>query len=292
MSIILDLFRLAWAIYWLVGAALLAWVVWRAPKPWQKATGAALVLFVFGYFPVKWGIEDKARREALIARNNAIKVHFEKRCKEDARITIHRVVEHTDGILVMRPRKRATDRELEDQYWMGDPYGYSESEAERPQSLLFDSSIDSAGRPRPKPVPGYEYVEVRIAPGPDNPDGNKTVRCTRDGPNEPDNQKTKTEISEKAISRYGFDWEDISTEEDRKYWVAGGRTRIFDLRSGAVIAERIGYLVDREQGGRVGGRSWLFASAVACPPFTNVRTKTLDLLAAVVPSARESRHGK
>ncbi|MBL8379473.1 MAG: hypothetical protein JNM79_16510 [Burkholderiales bacterium] len=292
MSILLDLFRLAWAIYWFVGAALLAWVVWRAPKPWQKATGAALVLFVFRFFPVKWGIEDKARREALIARNNAVKAHFEKRCKEDARITIHRVVENVDGVFIMKPRTRATEVQLQDQYWMGDPYGYVRLEGGRPQSLLYDATHDKNGEPRKTVLPGYRYVE---APSPESSNANPTYPYVRWEGREPTHRSYNREeaIPIKALSsRYGIDWDDISTKEDRKYWIAGGRTRVIDLHTKEVIAERIGYWLDREQGGRVGGMSWSNYGNVACPAFVNTRDKTLEFLSQVLLSSKGLGYGK
>jgi hypothetical protein len=43
---------------------------------------------------------------------------------------------------------------------------------------------------------------------------------------------------------------------------------VIDLQSNEVIAERIGYMVDRGQGVTAGGRSpWLLAAGAACPAF-------------------------
>lgn len=68
--------------------------------------------------------------------------------------------------------------------------------------------------------------------------------------------------------RYGITYDDISTKEDRDFWIAGSSLRIVDLTSGETIAERIGYMMDPGQGSRGGGRQpWLLAADRACPPF-------------------------
>jgi hypothetical protein len=68
--------------------------------------------------------------------------------------------------------------------------------------------------------------------------------------------------------RYGVTYEDISTREDREYWIAGSSLKIVDLATKEVIAERVGYMVDAGQGSGAGGRSpWLFAFDHACPSF-------------------------
>ncbi len=65
-------------------------------------------------------------------------------------------------------------------------------------------------------------------------------------------------------------FDDISTREDREYWIAGSSLKVIDLANNEVIAERIGYMVDWAQGSRAGGRSpWLFAADNACPRFSD-----------------------
>lgn len=43
-------------------------------------------------------------------------------------------------------------------------------------------------------------------------------------------------------STYGVRTEDISTKEERDNWIAGSRLQIIELKTGDVVAERIGYL--------------------------------------------------
>lgn len=68
--------------------------------------------------------------------------------------------------------------------------------------------------------------------------------------------------------RYGITYEDISTDEDRRYWIAGSSLKIVDLQTSAIIAERIGYMFDPAQGSKMDGREpWLMAAGFACPVF-------------------------
>jgi len=69
--------------------------------------------------------------------------------------------------------------------------------------------------------------------------------------------------------RYGVTYDDISTREERDYWIAGSSLRVVDLHTNEIIAERVGYMVDWAQGSTVGGRSpWLLAADNACPEFS------------------------
>ena len=68
--------------------------------------------------------------------------------------------------------------------------------------------------------------------------------------------------------RYGVTYDDISTCEEREYWIAGSSLKVIDLQTNEVIAARIGYMMDRAQGRTTAGRSpWLFAADNACPSF-------------------------
>jgi hypothetical protein len=74
--------------------------------------------------------------------------------------------------------------------------------------------------------------------------------------------------------RYGVTYDDISTREDRDYWIAGSSLRVIDLQTNEMMAERIGYMMDRGQGNDSGGRApWLFAADHACPRFGPENTR-------------------
>jgi hypothetical protein len=72
-------------------------------------------------------------------------------------------------------------------------------------------------------------------------------------------------------ARYGLTWDDVSTKQDRDFWIAGGELRIIDLETNQIIAERRGYMMDPAQGNQIGGRSpWAFAYDNACPSLPKV----------------------
>jgi hypothetical protein len=73
---------------------------------------------------------------------------------------------------------------------------------------------------------------------------------------------------EKFSARYGITWEDISAREDREQWIAGGSIKVINLQNNELIAERVGYMMDRGLGSTAGFRSpWAYARDMACPPF-------------------------
>jgi hypothetical protein len=79
-------------------------------------------------------------------------------------------------------------------------------------------------------------------------------------------------------TRYGVTYDDISTREDRDYWIAGSSLKVIDLQTNEVMAERIGYMMDRGQGNRSGGRSpWLLAADNACPAFASRHGSTAQI---------------
>jgi hypothetical protein len=70
------------------------------------------------------------------------------------------------------------------------------------------------------------------------------------------------------VPRYGVTYDDISTREERDYWIAGSSLKVINLETNEVMAERIGYMMDRGQGNDSSGRSpWLSAADHACPRF-------------------------
>ena len=80
----------------------------------------------------------------------------------------------------------------------------------------------------------------------------------------------KLKKSENQIPRaqYAINWRDLSTKEDRDYWIAGSVLEVIDLENKKLIAERIGYMFDSGLGTRNGGRSpWAYAEYNACPAF-------------------------
>lgn len=211
---------------------------------------------------------------------------FRERCKK-AGVFIHRTVEDVEGIFLMKLRPQGVN--FDEQYVLDDPYG-SDVDGDGYIKEFLESNYESwakiTSNPSSKRVQrGYEYVEVI-----DPKDGVryrytgslKAVRQKKiDAPNvqlelrrNPNydlniyDYVLKKTPSNSSRPRYGITYDDISTREERDYWIAGSSLRVIDLQTNEVMAERIGYMVDWAQGSSVGGRSpWLLAANNACPEF-------------------------
>lgn len=209
------------------------------------------------------------------------KVMFEERCKK-AGVFIHRKVPDVEGILVMKLRPREIN--YGNQFLMDDPYGRDLSGDGYLVSLLrgsFQANTKGALPPGSPPRLGYHYVEAM------DPIDGKRYRYTgsvRDyvvTPNRAFNSvsepfTTRGFVMDKtpALSsqpRFGLTYDDISTRQDREYWIAGSSLRVVDTQTGEVLAERVGYMWDPGQGNNSGGRSpWLLAANYACPSFIRI----------------------
>jgi hypothetical protein len=209
-------------------------------------------LLVLGASPDASAVDRDAQRRALAL--------WQQRCKSAGEF-IRQTVADVDGIVLLKVRRA---NNFGDQFALDDPYG-ADSTGER-YILNFLQGFHDAASGRI----GYRYVEA--------PSGTARYRYTGrlEEPWQTDKRylqgyvrfvADKTEIAQFS-ARYGVTFDDISTREERELWIAGSSLKVIDLRTGAVMAERVGYMVDLKQGERAGGRSpWLLAADHACPDF-------------------------
>ncbi len=212
--------------------------------------------------------------KARLAKAEAM---FQERCKKAGEF-IHKTAENVEGILLMK--LRPSDINRGDQYRMDDPYG---------RDLGGEGYIQSFAR-------GFETRQAQFAPGSPNrfgylyvdtldPNDGKRWRHTGSikevthtssvlmGGDGKTTFKTRDFVLDKILApdpapRYGVTYDDISTREERDYWIAGSSLKVIDLKTNEVMAERIGYMMDRGQGNTSGGRApWLLAADYACPGF-------------------------
>ena len=215
------------------------------------------------YYPSPEELQE--RRERL-AKAEAM---FQERCKKAGEF-IYRTAENVEGIFILKLRPK--DINYRDQYKMDDPYGsdtggigYIENflrGRDAKQSLVDQNGVKN----------GYLYVD---AIGPD--DGKRYRYTSRmDEPWQRDKSYEEGYMrfiadrvpAPDSAPRYGVTYDDISTREERDYWIAGSSLRVIDLKTNEVMAERIGYMFDPGQGSDSGGRSpWLSAASYACPIF-------------------------
>jgi hypothetical protein len=215
-------------------------------------------------------------QQAKVAKAEAI---FQERCKT-AGEKIYRTVENVEGIflLKLRPRRINYGRQFD----MDDPYGRDLGGEGYIESFLrgeYQATHTGVPIPGAPPRLGYLYVEAL-----DPKDGQryrytgslKDVEVRSNVLMGGDGKRkflTKKFVLGKAPAsgpppRYGITYNDISTREDREHWIAGSSLKVIDLKTDEVIAERIGYMMDRGQGSTSRGRSpWLLAANYACPSF-------------------------
>jgi hypothetical protein len=244
------------------------------------------VVVVFGYLPVTKAIEH-SKTEAYAREAWA---YFKKKCDTEAGEKIYKTFTGVKSVLVVKPLPPATDKDHFDQYWYGNPYA---APATSVRTELAASRLAWADGPISYNArgPGFDFVES-VLPN-STSDGKKGFirysypKGARDHSSEP---------IERPVSRFGISWEDISTLEDRKYWVAGSRLRAIDLTDNTVVAERIGFLIEPGFGSTAGGRRpWLVARGLgkngrSCPDVHDYSDRWF--LLKVFTPAKENRHGK
>jgi hypothetical protein len=210
---------------------------------------------------------NTASREAAQERRVKAEAMFQERCKKSG-VFIYRTAENVEGILLLKLRPEGIN--YRDQYKMDDPYGKDISGDDYIKTFLHArnerGSIDNSN------VGGYLYVDAI------DPQDGKRYRYTGriDQPWLRDKRYgewVRKFVLDKVLTpdpapRYGVTYDDISTREERDYWIAGSSLKVINLQTKEVMAERIGYMMDRRQGNNSGGRSpWLFAADNACPWF-------------------------
>ena len=195
---------------------------------------------------------------------------FAERCKT-AGEKIYKTVENVDGVYLLKIRPTAVN--FGEQFRLDDPYGSDLGGDGYILSFLrgFHTPPTQLGAEKTSP-PRAWYAEAI------DPEDGQRYRYT--GRIEEPWQTNKSYlkgftrfvldkvVAPGAAPRYGVTYDDISTREEREYWIAGISLKVVDLHTNEVIAERVGYMVDWAQGSRVWGAApWLLATQHACPRF-------------------------
>ncbi len=249
-----------------------------------------LALLLSGLLTACAGTADTAQREAAQARLIKAEAMFQERCKKSGEF-IYKMVDNVEGVLLLKIREQNSG----DQYKMDDPYGHDSSDDEYLKSFFLEPMLqaykhtnaneETLARVRQE-YRGYRYVDaidpkdgkryrytggMKVVGKQDATAYNIRLAMSKD-PNYDLNIYSfvldKTPASN-PLPRYGVTYDDISTREERDYWIAGSSLKVIDLKTNEVIAERIGYMMDRGQGNTSGGRApWLWAANYACPAFS------------------------
>ena len=270
--------------YWFLAAAAMfgSFIALRGKAPiWGRILAALAVGGLLMSWPISNQIKHNKQKKERKAVYDAADAQFQMRCKS-AGIKIYRTVDNVEGVLLMklRPKWNPYDQNMIDPYGtdyrMDDPEGYIGSflKGRDEKGSLVEDQKEAVS-------PGYRYIDVIEADG-------KRYRYTgyvdeiwkRDSKYlEGYSRFTLVkQLAKGPAPRYGVTYDDITTPEERKMWIAGSSLRIIDLKTNEVIAERIGYMIDRGMGATGGGRSpWQHAAKWACPEFPGVeRPKQME----------------
>jgi hypothetical protein len=258
------LFQAAGWLYILATLAAMAFAVWVASRWWTKLIAAVSVFLIFAAYPYAVVRKEQETQRAQQERYARAKALFGERCKS-AGETVLQTVSGVAGVLLMKARPKEIN--LDDQYRMDDPFGADCHGEECIADLLqitegkdLNASLSSRLSSR---LSFVDFVD---------PIDNKRYRYTGSIVPEAKHRLTlKRTPTDAEIPIVGISWEDISSREDRDYWIAGGSLKVVNTKTGQILGERRGFMIDRAQGNRDGGRSpWAFAYDNACPKFPTV----------------------
>lgn len=244
--------------------------------PWQCT--ALLVALLSGFLGCTTRTNATPGAAATKERLAKAQLMFEERCKS-AGEKIYRTADDVDGIFLIN--RRPQHNNYDDQFSMNDPYGNDADGDRYLESFIRGGNV--AATPPDGVIPdhiGYLYVDAV-----DPQDG---MRYRYGGHIEEPWQQDKHWLKgytrfvldkSRLIEpkpRYGLEFSDISTRQEREYWIAGSSLKVIDLETNTVVAERTGYMMDPQQGNRDQGRSpWLFAANNSCPAFSRDRHEHL-----------------
>jgi hypothetical protein len=168
--------------------------------------------------------------------------YFEHLCKTEAGEFIYKTVENVEGLYMMRPRKEATDYELEHLYALEDPYDGTDDPT--PQDYLVQP-----------PFGQYQFLES-LRTSDEKDISQQYVRYLRSSEKESkkdyvymDGTRShrvpyivKTEGVQSLKSRYGYTWRGIPRPHDREFGIVGGELVVLDLQTNEVLGIRRGFI--------------------------------------------------
>ena len=123
-------------LYWLLAFGAVGLALWKGKAVRAKALWAGIAIAAFGFLPVK-GIIEKAQRDAYAKEAWA---YFKKLCDEKSGEKIYKTYTGVKSVLVVKPLPPATEKDLYDQFWYGDPFSNDsalEDRGERVAALLI-----------------------------------------------------------------------------------------------------------------------------------------------------------
>ncbi|WP_447983403.1 hypothetical protein [Nitrospira sp. Nam74] len=198
--------------------------------------------------------------------------YFDHLCKTEAGEFIFKAVENVDGLYMMRPRKEATDDQLQHLYALEDPYGYTNGEATGSEFLFVEPNryqfFEMAVMKDRKLRMGNQFLDSSYLKMPE-----AKARYERYfGYNARKTQTMIKEFDTSLRSRFGFTWRGIIRPHDRELGIAGGELIVMDLQTNEVLGVRRGYIRSGDVK-NLTGIGWL--TGRTCPQY-NYRHRNKD----------------
>ncbi len=170
------------------------------------------------------------------------KEYFDHLCKTEAGEFIYKTVENVEGLYMMRPRKEATDYELQHLYALEDPYGATDDS--HPQDYLVQPpfgrySFMESLRAANQPEISQPYVQYSRSSDKESKrdyvymDGTRSYRVP---------YVVKAEGVPTLKSRYGYTWRGIRRPQDRELGIVGGELIVMDIQTLEVLGVRRGFI--------------------------------------------------
>lgn len=255
---------IAFIVLSLIGVGLALWL----PRKWWGKLLAVIAVGLVIAIPVRQVRREKQQEIVAVddykERFAKAKALFDERCKT-AGEKIYRTAENVDGVLLLK--QRSNEINLSDQYRLDDPFG---SDCHGDECIVDLLRATSGNERNPELSArlrnGFSFVDVI-----DSDDGHRYRYRGVIAVDTPHRLSLQRTVTNTPPPFFGITWDDISTREDRDYWIAGGVLKIVDIKAGEVIGERRGYMMDNGQGNQDGERSpWAFAYDNACPKLPTV----------------------
>lgn len=224
-----------------------------------------------------------ANAKAVDAQVRAGKALWEEKCRTVAGEKIYRRVENVEGLLLMKVRPQAGEREWSDQMWPGAAFALEATGEGYIKTFLgYEHASNPEGRNdpvtpsnrgyvntdrRPGGLPGYRWVEVI-----DEKDVKRYRYAGRyDEPWKTDSSYSKSYVRfnlDRTLStlpspRYGVTYEDHVIPEERALGVASSTIKVLDLKTNEVMGEMTRYAWSPGTPSRPNPSPWL--TAYKCP---------------------------
>ncbi|MCW5797451.1 MAG: hypothetical protein KIT40_03040 [Nitrospira sp.] len=204
--------------------------------------------------------EDSGYRSGMTSEQ-----YFDHLCKTEAGEFIYKMVENVEGLYMMRPRKEATDWELEHLYALEDPYGHMDAEARDPEFFFVGPVryrfLEQAVDLGKKSSWSRQFLDASyFVPPPAEAQYERYL-----GSDGRDPQSMIKLYVTKRSTRYGYTWRGIVRPHDREMGIAGGELIVLNMDTREILGVRRGYIRTGNVHNNSTGVWWL--TGQACPNY-------------------------